>query len=300
LNLDFGILLLDKPSGPTSHDLVQIVRRGTGEKRVGHAGTLDPLATGLLVICLGAATRLSEYLLDKDKRYRACVRFGQSTTTYDADGEIVAESDDLPNRETVEEALVKFRGPLQQRPPAYSAIKRDGQRAYALARRGEVVELPPRPVEIYSLELVAWSPPECELDVLSSAGTYIRSLAHDLGQTLGCGAHLRALRRTASGSFHVNEAVSLDELQRAFSAGDWRRYLRPADSALADWPDVGLSAEASARIQRGQSIPLEEYADEWARAYNPSGEFIAILHADASAGVWRPHKVLFQGPSKVP
>jgi tRNA pseudouridine55 synthase len=290
--LAFGILLLDKPSGPTSHDLVQIIRRGTGEKRVGHAGTLDPLATGLLVMCLGPATRLSEYLMGHDKRYQARVRFGQSTTTYDAAGAIVTESADRPSREAVEEALVKFRGPIQQRPPAYSAIKHEGQRAYALARRGEAVELPPRPVEIYSLELRDWSPPECALDVVCSAGTYIRSLAHDLGQTLGCGAHLRALRRTASGNFHVNEAVTLDELQRAFSAADWRRYLRRADSALADWPEVGLSAEAAARIQQGQAIPLEEYADEWARAYNPAGEFIAILHADSMAQVWRPHKVL--------
>ncbi len=287
----FGILLLDKPSGPTSHDMVQIVRRGTGEKRVGHAGTLDPLATGLLVMCLGAATRLSEYLMDNDKRYQARVRFGQSTTTYDAAGEIVAESADLPSREAVEEALVKFRGPIQQRPPAYSAIKRNGQKAYTLARRGQLVELPPRPVEIYSLELRDWSSPECGLDVVCSAGTYIRSLAHDLGQLLGCGAHLSALRRTASGNFHVNEAVPLAELERAFSANEWRRYLRPADSALAEWPEVGLSAEAAAHIQQGQSIPLEEYADEWARAYNPAGEFIAILHADTAAQVWRPHKV---------
>jgi tRNA pseudouridine55 synthase len=290
-DLNFGILLLDKPSGPTSHDLVQIVRRGTGEKRVGHAGTLDPLATGLLVMCLGAATRLSEYLLDNGKRYQARVRFGQSTTTYDAAGEIVAESADLPSREAVEEALVNFRGPIQQRPPSYSAIKRDGQKAYALARRGQLVELPPRPVEIYSLELRDWSPPECGLDVVCSAGTYIRSIAHDLGQVLGCGAYLRALRRTASGNFYVTEAVTLDELQRAFSSGTWRTYLRPAESALPEWPEVGLSAEAAARIHQGQAIPLEEYADEWARAYNPAGEFIAILHADAAAGVWRPHKV---------
>lgn len=297
LDLEFGILLVDKPSGPTSHDIVQIVRRGTGEKRVGHAGTLDPLATGLLVMCLGPATRLSEYLLDNSKRYQARVRFGQSTTTYDADGEIVAESTNLPSREVVEEALVKFRGRIQQRPPAYSAIKHEGQRAYVLARRGEAVELPPRPVEIYSLELRDWSPPECGLDVVCSAGTYIRSLAHDLGQLLGCGAHLRALRRTASGNFHVNEAVTVDELHRAFSSGTWRSYLRRADSALPEWPEVGLSAEATARIQQGQAIPLEDAqrADEWARAYNPAGEFIAILHADSAAQVWRPHKVLLPG-----
>ena len=259
---------------------------------MGHAGTLDPLATGLLVICLGAATRLSDYLRGKDKRYRARVRLGQSTNTYDADGEITATNDAIPDRAAVEEALVKFRGPIQQRPPAFSAIKRGGKKAYELARAGEAVELEARPVEIYSLELLEWQPPEFTLDVVCSAGTYIRSLAHDLGQRLGCGAHLTALRRTASGNFQISEAVTFDDLQKSFEAGDWQRYLRRADEAVADWPEVGLTAEAAARIQHGQSIPLEEYADDYARAYNPAGEFIALLRADTRAGVWRPHKVL--------
>ncbi len=294
--MESGILLLDKPSGPTSHDMVIALRRGAGQKQVGHAGTLDPLATGLLVICLGAATRLSDYMRGKDKRYRARVRLGQSTNTYDADGEITATSDTLPDRAAVEEALVKFRGPIQQQPPAFSAIKRAGKKAYELARAGEVVELEARPVEIYALELLEWQPPEFTLDVLCSAGTYIRSLAHDLGQALGCGAHLTALRRTASGSFLLNEAVTLDDLQKAFEAGDWRRYVRRADEAVADWPEVGLTAEAAARIQHGQPIPLEEYADDYARAYNPAGEFIALLRADTRAGVWRPSKVLVPPP----
>ncbi len=287
----FGILLLDKPSGPTSHDLVLAVRRGTGEKQVGHAGTLDPRATGLLVVCLGAATRLSDYLRGTDKRYRARVRLGQSTSTYDADGEITSESGHLPERAAVEEALVKFRGPIQQQPPAFSAIKRGGKKAYELARAGETVELETRPVEIHALELLDWEPPEFTLDVLCSPGTYIRSLAHDLGQTLGCGAHLTALRRTASGTFQISEAVTLADLTQSFAAGAWKRYLRPADEAVWDWPEVGLTAEAAARIQHGQPIPLEEQADDRARAYNPAGEFIALLSADTRAGVWRPHKV---------
>jgi tRNA pseudouridine55 synthase len=295
--LAFGILLLDKPSGPTSHDMVMAVRRGTGEKQVGHAGTLDPLATGLLVICLGAATRLSDYLRDKDKRYRARVRLGQSTNTYDAGGEITSESAVIPDRSAVEEALVKFRGSIQQRPPAFSAVKRGGQKAYELARAGRPVELEARPVEIYALELLEWQPPELTLEILCSSGTYIRSLAHDLGDSLGCGAHLTALRRTASGNFRVSEAVTLDELTRSFERGDWRSHLRPADQAVADWPEVGLTAEAAARIQHGQSIPLEEYADDYARAYNPGGEFIALLRADTLAGLWRPYKVLLPPPT---
>src|SRR5688572_14934063 len=155
-----GLLLLDKPSGPTSHDMIYAVRRGAREKRVGHAGTLDPLATGLLVICLGTATRLSEYLAGKDKRYTARVRLGQTTTTYDAQGEITSESTALPPREQVEAALVQFRGPQQQVPPQYSAIKRGGQKAYEAARRGEHIELEARPVEFYELQLGDWEPPE--------------------------------------------------------------------------------------------------------------------------------------------
>ena len=288
-----GILLLDKPSGPTSHDMVMVVRRGAGQKQVGHAGTLDPLATGLLVICLGAATRLSDYMRGKNKRYRARVRLGQTTNTYDADGEITATSDAIPDRAAVEAALVKFRGPIQQRPPAFSAIKRGGKKAYELARAGEAVELEARPVEIYSLELLEWEPPEFTLDALCSAGTYVRSLAHDLGQNLGCGAHLTALRRTASGNFQLSEAVKLDDLQKAFETADWSRYLRRADEAVADWPEVGLTAEAAARIQQGQPIPLEDAqrADDYARAYNPAGKFIALLRADTRAGMWRPYKV---------
>jgi tRNA pseudouridine55 synthase len=292
----WGLILLDKPSGPTSHDMVYVVRRGTGEQRVGHAGTLDPLATGLLVMCLGPATRLSEYLTGKDKRYRARVRLGQATTTYDSQGEVTETRLPIPEREAVEAALAPFRGPQQQVPPAFSAIKRGGQKAYELARRGEAVVLEARPVTIYALELVEWQPPEVVLEVHCSAGTYIRSLAHDLGQRLGCGAHLSALRRTTSGSLPVAEAVSLVELQDAFARHDWTRFLRPADSALEEWPAVSLTADATARVQRGQTVPLEPSvanlaSERLGRAYNPAGQFIAVLRADLAANVWRPDKV---------
>lgn len=285
---------MDKPSGPTSHDVVAAVRRGTGEKRVGHAGTLDPLATGLLVIMLGAATRLSEYLLNKDKRYLARVRFGQSTNTYDATGEITATSDAIPSREQVEAALAAFRGVIQQRPPAFSAIRRGGQRAYALARRGAALELAPRPVIIHRLSLADWSPPDCSLDVTCSAGTYVRSLAHDLGQALGCGAHLAALQRTASGHFRLEDAITLDVLRAAFAAGDWQRYLVPMDAALPDWPEMHLSEEESRRVLHGVALPLNVAGagEGWARAYNAAGEFFAILRADLARRVWQPDKVL--------
>ena len=292
----WGLLLLDKPTGPTSHDMVYAVRRGSGEKRVGHAGTLDPMATGLLVLCLGPATRLSEFLAGKDKRYQARVRLGQTTDTYDAQGQVTSTNAQLPDLAAVEAALAQFRGPQQQVPPAFSAIKRGGQKSYDLARRGEAVELEPRPVEFYSLELCDWAPPELTLEAHCSAGSYIRSLAHDLGQRLGCGAHLSALRRTASGSLLLEEAVTLAELQEAFTRGDWQQFLRPADQAVADWPAVHLTPDGAAAIRQGRAVALETgsapgAAPIYGRGYNPAGEFIAVLRADPGAGVWRPDKV---------
>jgi tRNA pseudouridine55 synthase len=293
----WGLLLLDKPSGPTSHDMVYAVRRGAGEKRVGHAGTLDPLASGLLVMCLGPATRLSEFLAGKDKRYQARIRLGTTTDTYDSQGQVQAVSDQpLPEKAAVEAALAEFRGPQQQVPPAYSAIKQGGQKSYDLARRGEAVELAPRPVEFYSIELRDWQPPELTLEAHCSAGTYIRSLAHDLGQRLGCGAHLSGLRRTASGSLRLEEAVTLADLQSAFARGDWRKYLRPADEAVADWPAVRLTDASVADVRQGRPVRFgaaetNGALEGFGRAYNPAGEFFAILRADPAAGVWRPDKV---------
>lgn len=282
-----GLLLLDKPSGPTSHDVVARVRRALGERRVGHAGTLDPLATGLLVVLVGQATRLSEYLIEKDKAYTATVRFGRTTDTYDAEGALTAESGQVPERDALEAALGAFRGPILQQPPAYSAIKRGGQKAYELARRGEQVMLAPRPVTIQALTLVDWTPPDAVLQVVCSAGTYIRSLAHDLGQAVGSGAHLAALRRTASGEFQVDDATPLAALE----AGPVE--LRPMDTALGAWPRVDLDRVQAARLANGGAVPLTETVADGVlgRAYNPAGVFMAILKADIMAGVWRPEKV---------
>jgi tRNA pseudouridine55 synthase len=288
----WGIILLDKPSGPTSHDMVYAVRRGTGEKRVGHAGTLDPLASGLLVMCLGSATRLSEFLSGKDKRYIARIHLGQATDTYDSQGRVMSTTDRLPERAEVEKALARFLGPQQQVPPAFSAIKQGGQKSYDLARRGDAVALAPRPVEFYALELREWGPPELTLEAHCSAGTYIRSLAHDLGQRLGCGAHLAGLRRTASGNLRLEEAVTLANLQAAFARGDWQRYLRPAEQAVPDWPAVQLTEAMAADIRQGRSVPFGSGTHEgYGRAYNPAGEFFAVLKADPAASVWRPDKV---------
>ena len=282
-----GLILVDKPTGPTSHDVVARARRALSEKRIGHVGTLDPMATGLLGLLVGAATRLSEYLVEKDKRYAATVRFGSSTNTYDAEGETVSESGRVPDRVALQAALDRFRGPQMQRPPAFSAIKRDGQRAYALARQGEEVVLEPRPVTMYDLQLIDWTPPDATLDVRCSAGTYIRSLAHDLGQALETGAHLAALRRTAVGPWSVEQAVPLADLE----AGE--APILPMEAALPDWARVDLSDDEARRIWHGNVVPLgANWSGPLARAYNPAGTFFAVLRADAAQGVWRADKVL--------
>jgi tRNA pseudouridine55 synthase len=202
------------------------------------------------------------------------VRLGQTTDTYDSQGQIIEVSDRIPERAEVEAALAGFRGPQQQVPPAFSAIKQGGQKSYDLARRGEAVALAPRPVEFYSLALCEWEPRELTLEAHCSAGTYIRSLAHDLGQRLGCGAHLSGLRRTASGNLRLQGAVPLADLQAAFGRGDWQQYLLPADQAVPDWPAVSLTESAAANIRQGRAVPFASGPHEgYGRAYNPAANF---------------------------
>lgn len=291
--MTFGLLSIDKPRGPTSHDMVAAVRRGTGERRVGHAGTLDPLACGVLVLALGRATRLLEYLAGSDKSYRAELTLGVVTDTYDAEGVVVAERP-LPHDLThsrVEAVLNAFRGRVQQVPPVYSAVKVSGRAAHARARAGEVVMLEPREVTIYSLELVRFDPPNIALSVTCSAGTYVRSLAHDLGEALGCGATLSTLTRMASGRFRREEAVGWEALQMAFSDGSWVKYLLPADLALDGTPRVPLDEEGMGRVTNGMPMPAEDVSAGLGRAYAPDGRFVAVLEGDPVGGVWRPRKV---------
>lgn len=286
----FGLLNINKPSGPTSHDIVARVRRGTRVKKVGHAGTLDPLATGVLVLCLGPATRLSEYVMASPKTYRARVKFGIETNTYDADGQVVAQDARPVSRDDVLAALDAFRGPIEQVPPMYSAIKRDGQKLYELARAGEEIEREPRPVTIHRLELVVWQSPVALLEVDCSPGTYIRSLAHDLGRALGVGAHLAALERTASGAFTVKEAVSWAHLAAAIEKRSWRDHLLPPDRALAAMPALHLSAEDAEHVRHGRAISADDTpGGELARAYAADGRLLAVLARRGAR--WQPHKV---------
>ena len=291
---DFGLLLVDKPVGPTSHHIVHRVRLGSGVRKVGHAGTLDPRASGLLVLCLGPATRLSEYISVTSKRYEAVVRFGASTRSYDSDGEIVSRSTAIPARAQVEAALPAFTGEIRQVPPPFSALKVSGQRAYDLARAGQDVDLEPRPVTIYALRLQDYQPPDLTLEVECSAGTYIRSLAHDLGTSLGCGGYLAALRRTKAGPFSLEQAISTERLERAFREGTWREHLRPASEALPGIAHVSLTPDQVDLVRRGHRIPAAAGSSGMSCGLDADGDLVAVLQAVEGTAEWQPHKVFLE------
>jgi len=283
-----GVINIDKPVRMTSHDVVQQVRRISGIRRVGHAGTLDPLATGVLLVCLGRATRLIEYLVGQNKVYDAVIRLGQETDTFDADGALVKErSVAHVTADRLTAALSNFQGTIQQRPPMYSALKKDGKPLYKLARKGIEVERPLREVTIYDLDLIGWESPDLRLNVVCSAGTYIRSLAHDLGQHLDCGGHIIALRRTAIGIFDLNNALHLNELNKS----NLPVYLQSPDAAVSHLPRLDLSNSEAARLLHGQAIlyqPYHPYAS-LARGYNPANQFIGIIKFKQQS--WQPGKI---------
>jgi tRNA pseudouridine55 synthase len=295
-NIVSGVLVIDKPIGLTSHDVVQIIRRGTGIRRAGHTGTLDPRASGVLVVLIGPAVRLSEYVSASDKRYQATIRLGSSTDTYDAEGVVTQStvSVDEITEEHFNEVLQEFIGEIEQIPPPYSAVKVKGKKAYEMAREGEEVDLSPRKIHVYSLEVLEWALPEVVVDVYCSSGTYVRSLANDLGNRLGCGAHLVGLRRTKSGRFTLRDAVPLRRLQEAFDAGDWYRHLIPAAEALADWPMVELNADEVELIRHGHRVPAEAGSTGWARGVSQQGDLVALLECDLDTAEWQPRKVFFQ------
>ena len=291
-----GILNLNKPGGWTSHDVVAHVRGLTRIRRVGHAGTLDPMATGVLLVCLGRATRVVEYLMDSRKRYRAMVRLGVSTDSHDADGQVTATSPVTVTRADVELALARFRGAISQVPPMVSAIKHKGRPLYKLARQGITVQRTARPVEIYELTLTDWSPPSFSLEVACSSGTYVRALARDLGHMLGCGAHLTALARLASGDFVLERSIALEQFAEAVKAGDWGRLVMPMDAGLQHMPACRLDEKSVRLVRSGRplaDVSIDAPVDALCRAYadGDSSELIALLKFDNDAQMWRPHKV---------
>ncbi len=304
-----GILVLAKPPGPTSHDMVSLVRRISATRRVGHGGTLDPFASGVLPLFLGRATRVVEYHLGDAKAYRATVCFGASSTTDDLEGELTPALGPAPDRAAVESALAAFRGPIEQTPPAYSAVKVAGRRAYAVARAGGTVELRPRTVTIARLDIVDWDGsdpdrPIAVVEVECSAGTYVRAIARDLGATLGNAAYLGALVRTSSGPFRLEDAVSLDVLRQAAGketdsespateadAAEVAALLLPLDAGLETLPALPLDAADLPGVARGQAVRVtkSEPVDGPIRLVDPSGRLVAI-------GRWRGSTLL---PDKV-
>ncbi len=290
-----GFLCVDKPPGLTSHDVVNRVRRVARSRKVGHGGTLDPLATGLLIVAIGRATRLLEYIVGQPKEYDALVRLGQESATYDAEGEIVQSGDADVDLATVHLALEQFRGDIWQKPPMFSAIKRDGKPLYELARRGVEVARDARPVTIYELELLAYDVPDLRLRIRCSSGTYIRSLAHDLGQVLGSGAYLAGLRRTAIGVMRVEKAIPLSELTpEALPA-----LLQEMDRAVAHLPALVVTHEEAIALSHGKRLAMSDAAPQESplRVYDQEGAFVGIAELEGDS--WRPHKIFYQS-SRLP
>jgi tRNA pseudouridine55 synthase len=290
-NLMSGVIVIDKPIGMTSHDVVQIVRKGTNIRRAGHTGTLDPRASGVLVVLVGPAVRLSEYVSASDKRYQAVIQLGTTTDTYDADGRVLSTTSVDISEKQFDDVLQSFVGQIEQVPPPYSSVKVKGRHAYDMARNGEEVDLEPRTINVYNLDLLEWAPPEAVIDVYCSSGTYVRSLAHDLGEKLGCGAHLIGLRRTKSGRFTLRDAVPLRKLREAFENDTWQNLIIPAAEALTDWPAVELTTEQLDIVRHGRRIPAETGAGKMARAISEEGELIGLLELDAETQEWQPKKV---------
>ena len=283
------MLLVDKPAGPTSHDVVAVVRRALGERRIGHAGTLDPFATGLLVLLVGRATRLLPYIDAEPKEYEATVRFGAETDTDDLTGTVVSTAP-LPGRDAVENAIAKLTGEILQLPPAYSAKKVGGRRAYAAARKGQVVALVAAPVSVYRWEVRAWREDEIDVTITCGAGTYVRSLARDVGRLAGSGAHLTALRRSRSGPFTVADAFTLDSVKRG------EAQLRPALDAVRSLPMERLSDVALSLVATGRSVEATIPGPR-AALVDAAGTLVAIAEREGDGegkegARWHPRLVL--------
>ena len=297
-----GVLVVDKPVGMTSHDVVEAIRRGTGIRRAGHTGTLDPRASGVLVILIGPAVRLSEYVSASDKRYQAIIRLGSSTDTFDAEGKFTRTNEPVnATEEQFEKILKTFEGEIEQTPPPYSAVKVGGRRAYDMARQGEEVPLEPRKIQVHHLEVLEWAPPEVVVDVHCSSGTNVRSLANDIGVQLGTGAYLVGLRRTKSGRFSLRDATPLRKLQEAFQAGNWYQFLIPAAEALADWPAVELNPDDVEEVRHGHRVKAQGEQSQLVRGVSAAGELIALMipaTGEDGSPEWQPKKVFFTSEAK--
>ena len=291
-----GILNIAKPTGKTSYNIVAMVKRLTGEKRVGHAGTLDPMASGVLPVCLGQATRLVEYLMDTTKTYCAEIELGVTTDTLDSEGKVTRRCDVSGlTLEKLEEAMVPFRGVIEQTPPMYSAVKHHGKPLYELARAGIAVERKSRTAVVHSLELKRWQSPILTIEVTCGKGTYIRSLADDLGKALGCGASIKNLVRSRYGIFDINDAVSPECFQEACAGGYWESLLAPMDNILTHWSAIIVNEETERLIRNGTPVSLDgasqKLTADCCRAYTWNGNLLAVLRFDSDKNQWHPEKV---------
>jgi tRNA pseudouridine55 synthase len=269
-----GLLLIDKPPGITSFAVVRRVRQAFQVKRVGHLGTLDPFATGLLPLALGEATKLAQFLVDEPKTYVAVLKLGVETDTQDLTGQVTAESDELPSADEIYRAAGSFVGKIDQVPPMYSAVHHQGERLYKLARRGETVEAAPRKVVIHRLEIQDIALPQITLRVECSKGTYIRTLAHDLGRALGCGAHLVGLNRLVVGPFRLEEAMPLEMIEKKVDPEQMQRYLIPLAACLPGFKAVPVDGLQARRLSQGQAVP-------WPEPGQAEGEKVRVV-ADGS------------------
>jgi tRNA pseudouridine55 synthase len=294
-----GVLVIDKPPGITSHDVVAAARRILRQPRIGHAGTLDPLATGVLVLVCGRATRLARFLSASNKTYEAGIRFGLTTDTYDVTGAVLATSEVRPSRRDVDDAVSTLRGDYLQQPPAFSARKVDGARAYDLARRQKPVTLQPTPVHVARADVLAYDDGHATVTLTCSAGFYVRSFAHALGQIVGAGACLDALRRTASGEFRIDDAVSLTALQAADSP---ERLVMPVERLLLSMPGVRVNEEGLLRVAHGRVIDSRHFlvegpagetrTEQWVRVLAPGGKLVAVARAEGPADTLHPSVVM--------
>ena len=300
-----GILNINKPWGKTSFSIVAMVKRLSGERRVGHAGTLDPAATGVLPVCLGQGTRVTEFLVDATKTYLAQIELGVATDTHDATGRGIQQGNPAGiSQEQLEAALTSFCGLIQQTPPMYSAVKHHGKPLYELARAGIKVERKSRPTRIYQLKLIDLNLPIFTIEIVCGKGTYIRSLAHDLGQVLGCGANLKSLIRLRCGLFDIRNAVSVSQLDDAFHHGYWQRFIYPIDTVLLHWAAMLVSNDVGRVIRNGGSLDLEDEDDRFeqetpplslaknrCRVYTDDGCFLGVLRFNPERKQWQPEKV---------
>ncbi len=288
--------MVDKPAGWTSHDVVGRVRRLLGERRVGHAGTLDPAATGVLPVAVGSATRVLEFINDAAKSYIGDITFGIETDTFDGDGQVTEVKDPSAiGQADITRILDSYLGPRLQVPPMYSAVRIGGRRLYEEARQGRTIERPPRPVVFHRLALLAWEPPTATVLIECSKGTYVRSLAHDMGVALGAGAYLSNLVRMTAGVFRLCNAWTLEELAELDLPSAWSEVAFHPDIVLEEWPALILNTAGAKTWRQGNPVPAHQI-EARCRAYDEDGEWLGVGVGDADPLAWRPTKVMAVAP----